>query len=319
MASERVEVQMYRLEKKDILSFLAVIAILASFWLNADVLASNTNPSLNLNKSVALLENRYFSRTYTNDPITKRIERLELLVFAQTQAGDDITRFNRLKDAVAKRSQSPLPAEANKQDSTNNNKTDSVYNYPVLNTLEWKAFKKTFAGESLDKRLERLESKLFGQPSQTMAYIDRVDRIKRTLGIGVDLGPQSPFSAKLPKQLGPMPKAKPRSSFSDDMNLYNPFIGSAPNNNEFDYFGMPQGMNSEFARMFSDMNKQMQLLRKLGPGSWRYNNQTQTWEKLDGNDNGQRGQPGENPNQFFKKFKAPEMQELPPYADPNSI
>src|SRR5690606_33228046 len=79
--------------------------------------------------------------------------------------------------------------------------TESSSQYPVLNTLEWRALKKTYPSESIDARLARMEKKLFGMDSPAMAYVDRVDRLKRTLGIGM--------TAAVPRgPKGPAPKAR---------------------------------------------------------------------------------------------------------------
>ncbi len=47
--------------------------------------------------------------------------------------------------------------------------------------------KKTFPAEALDQRLDRLESQIFGLPAQAMSYVDRIERLKKTAGIGVDV------------------------------------------------------------------------------------------------------------------------------------
>lgn len=169
--------------------------------------------SINMNE-LTILENRYFSQPYAHDPVEKRLERLECLVYGSTREGSNPERLARLSKTVATRSQQPIAQEKGATTVTPSQKEgesaakppQSSNQYPILNTLEWKALKKTYTNESLDQRLNRLESKMFGQPAETMAYADRVERLKKTVGIGLNTQQASDgFTAT-----GPMPKARPR-------------------------------------------------------------------------------------------------------------
>lgn len=289
-----------------------------------------------LTKDLGLLENRFFSRQYANDPVEKRLERLELLVFGSTQDGTLEQRWGRLNKSIANRA----AAEAKEKSASANNvggtKTpDTSSQYPALNTLEWRALKKTFPSESLDQRLARIEKKLFGQDSPGMAYADRVDRLKRTLGVGVTAAvPTGP--------IGPAPKARPRNSIDSfnynfgapslfgqgeqtygDEGLLKPFGGSLGGN-----------LHSTFAQMFADLNREMADLDdlNLGAGSWVLDPKTGTWVEQF---SGRRVKPGApqapqtrpqpklpTPQTLpfqFRQNNGNNMNTLPPYADPNSI
>lgn len=256
-------------------------------------------------KDLALLENRFFSRQYASDPTDKRVERLELLVFGGVQDGDLSARWARLNKAIAAR-----PAQAAKDAAPAGQKAGAdgdkagaaagagsgSSQYPVLNTLEWRALKKTFANESLDDRLGRLEKKLFGQDAPGMAYVDRVDRLKKTLGIGVAAAaPSGP--------LGPAPRARSRNLPDTSLDSFvSPFGGFGRRGGEQIYgdegtygspddrafggglqmnpftfgFGTP-AINGAFNQLFADMQRQMSEINRLGPGTWTLDPKTGEW------------------------------------------
>lgn len=310
-----------------------------------------------VSKETGLLENRFFAHQYANDPVDKRLERLELMVFGGTQDGSNEERLHRLKKVIAERpqarknwAQDKAPSAAQQEKTAEKGKDSGSSQYPVLNTLEWRALKKTYPTESLDQRLGRLEQKLFGQDSPTMAYADRVDRLKRTLGVGITAMEQT-------GPLGPAPKARPRGS----ENGFNGMFG-APNGNMFGGIGslpgfgddgdigggLPGGMPSlsrTFSQMFQDMNREMQEFNKLGPGNWVYDSNTGDWVEQQ---SGRKVHPGPQsklnptlpgiPNKPSKPGSPQIMpklvpqiphsplgqqrnndSEIPAYADPNSI
>lgn len=229
-------------------------------------------------KELPVLEDRFFSRQYANDPTDKRLERLELLVFGATQGGTLDERYGRLKKSIAARTEAAAKISGDKPETASQ--------YPVLNTLEWKALKKTFPSENLDQRLARVEKKLFGQESPGMPYVDRVDRLKRTLGIGV--------TAAMPTgPIGPAPKARPRGQSLDSFLYGDEAMLDGTN------------LNGAFAQMFAEMNRQMaemdQLMRPINPRVTPMNPLA--------------------PSTPFNLRRRPQIDnmELPPYADPNSI
>lgn len=296
---------------------------------------------------LGILENRFFSHPYSHDPVDKRLERLECMVFGGIQAGTPEERLSHLIKVVAQRSQTPLKEEkapvANNQNSDSPDKAappaasagKGSNQYPVLNTLEWRALKKTYPAETLDQRLDRLESKTFGQPAQGMAYADRVERLRKVLGIGIDTGVGSnPLTAG---GIGPAPRARANSdeapSFGPTGNF--PF----PMGNDFGFsFGMPGNdlfdatFDKQLHSMMEQMNRHMAEARRLGPGSWRFDPKTNSWVDLD---SGKRTKPpmaGDIPKtapgpRFNAQppIVAPQrkpqtmLDEVPPYADPNSI
>ena len=121
--------------------------------------ASGSREYQSLMKDLKSLEDRYFFHSYDHDPTEKRVEHLELLIFGGNQYGVVEDRVKGLKDAIKKRD-----ADSAREHATAKAGAESSQ-YPVLNTLEWRVLKKTYQKEDLDSRLNRLETKLFGQAS----------------------------------------------------------------------------------------------------------------------------------------------------------
>lgn len=277
-------------------------------------------------KETELLERRFFPKTYWNDPLEKRIERLELMIYGASQSGSMPERLDRLKKDVMERSKTPpggVPkggagAAAKSTGSGGTTAGSSSSQYPVLNTLEWRALKKTFPAEALDQRLARLESHLFGQPSATMPYVDRIDRLKRVMGLGM--------TSDLPTgPLGPSPKARPRTiPFSSNPNWINPSPFLTPDLSR-EYPGMDGeifgggSMNKTMSEMMRRMRQQMAEMHKLGPGAWTYDPQTRSWVEKGTGRRFRGGDGGLNLTPFAPGGTPRDDAKVPPYLDPNSI
>lgn len=269
-----------------------------------------------LAKQLSLLENRFFYHLYYQDPAEKRLERLELLVFGEMQAGANGERLQKLNQALAQRPS--LKGEANADGSVNQSPNSAESKeaavppvkdssqYPILKTLEWKILKKTYLDDSLDQRLDRLETKVFGQPAQAMAYFDRVERLKRTVGVGLAEMPHGTT------RLGPAPKAQPREQSPGSIPDFNGFTMPFPSR---DFYNrgtapMPRGFG-DFSQMFDQLNHQMEEMMRMPPGAYQFDPQTGDWVE-----------PGSGKH-IKPNSVTPSPQRLtpkpPPYSDPNSI
>lgn len=152
-----------------------------------------------MDKELLVLENRFFFHSYAHDPFEKRLERIELLALGNVQYGTNGDRLMRLKAAITERDK-----EAAKQIAAQT-KPGGSGNYPAINTLEWRILKKTYTAETIDQRLDRLEKSIFGVPAQAMSYVDRIDRLKKTVGIG--LPSPTPLAGGGAFKRGPMPRS----------------------------------------------------------------------------------------------------------------
>lgn len=181
-----------------------------------------------LEKELALLENRFFFHGYAQDPLPKRLERLELLVLGTTQPGVAQERLAKLKVAIVEKDKYSAQSIAREM------KEASKSDYPVLSTLEWRILKKTYVGGALDERLARMEKHLFGLPSEAMSYADRIERLKKTVGLA------TPDVAQVPGKRVLRPNLMPRDGRSNNgigmgtgQGFHQKFSGKTPDGNGF--------------------------------------------------------------------------------------
>lgn len=267
------------------------------------------------------LERRFFFHEYDHDPLEKRLERIELLVFGSAQDGENTSRLQRLRSAVTLRDKEAAqrleeknralktPAVAPKATAPT-----SSAQYPILQTLEWRALQKTYGTESLDQRLDRLETALLGQPSSAMSYADRIERLKKIIGIGTTGGTAANPKTTLPQ--GPLPRASARRNLSP---FNSPYITPMPRV-EWDSEGDDFSFDDDLSRqMSSDLQSMMDFMQRMqrmpgmripsAPGTTPFN----------------RGivipSPGFDsaPSVVPPPIVQPKKPKLPPYADPNSI
>jgi hypothetical protein len=257
----------------------AVLAFIGPGYISIAAPPAATTPVL---PRVRVLENRYFFHTYEQDPIEKRLQRLELLVYGQTKSGDEQDRLQHLNVTIAERDRESAlkmqrqheaansPAPANPETSTNPEpkKPENIAKvapaagaarYPAVTSLEWKVLKKSYSDESLDDRLARLETKVFGQPSNTMSYADRVERLNRTLGIGAVAS--APSGSRL---RGPLPRTRPQTDMPQSEGMLEvPFLG---NNQGFGFYQFSDPNQKQMSDLFKQMNQQMEQMMRMTPG-----------------------------------------------------
>lgn len=246
--------------------------------------------AIQLLKYLKNLEDRFFFHSYDHDPLEKRIERLELLIFGQAKYGTIQERLAHLKSKIEandREAASDMKKRAKKERAN----PQKIQQYPIMNTLEWRVLKKTYREESLEKRLDRLEEKLFGKTAPAMSYRDRIDRLKKIVGINITSLPSQ--NSKL--QPGPLPQAGKRR-------MITPFNGrSFPNFNP-DSQTFQDDFEKQFMKdmpnMFKYMDDRMKNIFKNMPNGYKLN------------------PPKTSP--YTTPKKKPTVT-IPPYADPNSI
>lgn len=291
-----------------------ILSAIALCLLCSNVCAAETAQEM-LGK-ISAYENRFFFHQYPSDPGDKRLERLELLIFGSTQEGSLEERLARLSKAIVERdsqsSKAVLPKPQQTQSPATERKGEPSKNksseqYPILNTFEWRVLKKTYPDESLDERLNRLETKIFGQASPAISYFDRVERLKKTLGIGA--------VTEIPKgRMGPSSKARPRGQWDDQFP-----VPSVPNITPgFPEFGSHNDIFGPLSDIMRQMQKQMSDLSKLPPGTYEIDPQTGEFVEKNTGEKVQPLQPFVMPKVVPHK-PTPAPVPVPPYNDPNSI
>ncbi len=298
------------------LSFLFSFSLLlsAATSTNAQETALAANPAgkpttrgsdsfVNMQKELKNIESRYFFHTYDHDPVEKRLERLELLVFGTAQFGVNEERFAQLKVAIQKHDRES--AAMMKQEHSHGPKKEASSkgdeaSYPILTTLEWKVLRKTFKNESMDQRLDRLETTLLGKASPAMSYFDRIERISKIVGVPTS----TPPVAEKTFPQGPLPRAgggarDPRSrAFSFGPRT---FMSPMPNDDSTFEEDFQNRAQKDLSQIFKFMDQRFGDMFQGMPRTFPF-----VPEAPDGNEATPHSTPSED-------------QEIPPYADPNSI
>ncbi|CAN5260078.1 hypothetical protein BH11CYA1_BH11CYA1_01890 [soil metagenome] len=183
---------------------------------------SFANPSLaSVSADVRLdqLEVKFFKHTFPKDEEAVRLERLEKMIFGEARTGVSETRLKNLADTVPNLGAATAEDAADKSESSSSGKptTRPVNNsdsdldlseersksnkpgaqvlsgeskYPAVTALEQSIFKRDYASDPVAARLNRLETKVFGQPSKFTDLSERVDALKDKTR--VDVAKQAP-------------------------------------------------------------------------------------------------------------------------------
>lgn len=161
------------------------LAFLLFFFLTQAVQAANP-PDLNS------LETRFFEHTYPQNSEDDRLSRLEKMVFGEAHTGDDQTRLQQLINAVPAQTadSGQSSGQSNGQSKAANGNGQSGQNqagddsdnasgtsYPRVTELESVILGKTFQAEPIKHRLDQLELKIFNKSYAGQDLADRVDRI----------------------------------------------------------------------------------------------------------------------------------------------
>ncbi len=231
-------------------------------------------------------ELKLLSKTYANDPLSKRLQRLELLTFGSTQYGSADERWHNIQSFLKNKNGSP------KHNSGGSNGVSTS-----LNELEKYVFKKTNPSLSTVNRLDKLETKLFGQASASLAIERRIARLQRTLGLPDASGQM----ADLPNQTFP-----PGIREFNSSPYFKHTQPGMPNSYGFSFGFNGDDMNDpDLSQFETQMNRMMREMER------------QMQEQM---------QPSQPPNpKRSPEFNAPRMapqperEKIPPYNDPNFI
>ena len=236
------------------------------------------------------LEDRFFFHSYDHDPLEKRIERIELLVFGEAKYGTIQERLTGLKTRIDANDREAA-SDMKRRNERSKKDGDAPQHYPIMNTLEWKILKKTYREEPLETRLDRLENKLFGKTAPAMSYRDRIDRLKKIVGINITS--LSPENSSLPQ--GPLPRAGKTP-------LLIPFSGRNlselnPNSKSFQDDFEKQFMK-DMPNMMKYMDERLKNFFESSPNGYQFS---------------------PSPSIPHTVPKSKPKVTIPPYADPNSI
>ncbi len=146
------------------------------------------NNNLQMNNQLTQLENKILKSTYTFDPIEKRLDRIELEVFGDTNS--DFSYDERLSKLIATtgfnysnpKLSDNLTKQYNQTQSGQNYETeDSSVSYPMVDTLEKEVFNRSFTNDDIYNRLTRLEKEVYKKTSENLSLSDRIDTLKGSI------------------------------------------------------------------------------------------------------------------------------------------
>ena len=130
--------------------------------------------------AVDKLEKENFGKVFDKENIYSRLDRLEKKIFGKISGKPLDERVAALKEKIYKTENSP----SKQTDNSNYNTYSDGYNYyspktydPIVNNIEQKIWKKSFENEIMDKRLSRIENKLFGRDFPEDGESIRIERL----------------------------------------------------------------------------------------------------------------------------------------------
>jgi hypothetical protein len=149
-----------------------------------------------MESDLSALEIRLFEHDYQSDSADNRLSRLEKMVFGEAKTGSEQHRLTELLTSMPTpapqlapvvdvsagpaaqsdfRTDQASPATA---PGTGDQITDSSQ-YPHVTALEHELLNRTFVDQPVNKRLDQLETKAFGKPSNSTDLSYRVDKLEQ--------------------------------------------------------------------------------------------------------------------------------------------
>jgi len=190
--------------KKSLLTACLLLSPLAELGLAAP-------PAWADSSALTSLENHFFQHTYATDTDEERLSRIEKLVFGEAKSGDQASRLTEVQKVIS----DAEPSGSNSSSSSNSSNSDSSSgsssrspsgrntaggatgaddatstsaadnadyastDYPRVDELEQLIFNQRYKQMPLAKRLNQLEIKAFGKPSQDDDLSARTDRLEQ--------------------------------------------------------------------------------------------------------------------------------------------
>ena len=126
---------------------------------------------------ISIMEKEILGVEYKDETAVKRLSRLEKYVFGKEKSGTNQDRINNISEAAGISFMPKQTAEEKRVAAADFTPEDSNVTYPVIDMMEQEKFKKTYQGENVYKRVERLEKTVFGKSFEG-DLSDRTDKLK---------------------------------------------------------------------------------------------------------------------------------------------
>ena len=146
-----------------ILILLSFIIILPAYCGNSELLSK--------------IETSFYGFDYSKDNLQNRVLRLEKTIYGKNSSGDINKRIKRLSGDI---SADVIGFEITPVKDTflAAEEADNTVQYPIVDEIEQKLFKKTYPNRDFHTRIVTIEKKLFGKIYDVDDYSKRMDRIK---------------------------------------------------------------------------------------------------------------------------------------------
>lgn len=147
--------------------------------------SSGTRPSVK--DQLSAFEERFFANTFADESDSKRMDRIERVVYGRRRSGDTQQRLSRLmmdvpviaEPANSQRSQIAAAPTNNEVDQDPASPEQAYNDYPTVTALEEQILGRTYEQLPVQQRLAQLEVKAFGQASSSNDLAGRVDRLRQ--------------------------------------------------------------------------------------------------------------------------------------------
>lgn len=255
--------------------------------------------------SLSAMEQSLYSVRYDKEPVEQRLTRLESTILGDAQASESVDdRLAALK-RVFSASQPPSSASKPSTVASDAPKTGSVptassyddnafspsappafssqkspgeSDYPTVTAMETKVWGRSYAGDDINQRLQRLEKQVFGGP-QRGALVDRVDGLRLAvlgdtgMGSAPTVAQNQSFSPPDPTSgwNAPPPSAGyspwyPSTPAAQPAMAYSPYPPQASNSYPTTDYGSSPVMAAPNADIVSAIGQvEQQVLRKTYP------------------------------------------------------
>ena len=127
---------------------------------------------------ISKIENELYGFDYINEEMNKRLSRLEKTIYGKESSGDISKRLKRIAMDI---NSEQIGLEITPSEDTFREDeaiADSTVNYPIVDEIEMKLFKKTYKNRDFHTRIVTIERELFGKIYDVEDYSKRMDRIK---------------------------------------------------------------------------------------------------------------------------------------------
>ena len=158
---------------RNIFVILSVIFFLFTSPCNNSIYAAQPQSA-----EISKIENDIYGFDYTNDELSKRVERLETTIYGKPSSGDLGKRIQKLANDIFSEQIGLEITPTEDTFSEEYQTADSSVDYPIVNEIEMKLFNQTYKNRDFHTRIVTIERKLFNKIYDVDDYQTRMDRIK---------------------------------------------------------------------------------------------------------------------------------------------